>query len=576
MDREQDIFEQPAKVQNMNHVFDESSQNSTAATPQRRVRPAQSREGVRRSSSDAPAQSRNIRQLDGSAKTRTSAGSQVRKTRPADGEPVRRVRPADGSQPAKKTRPATSGQTVRKVRPAEEQTKQIRTASPSQPVKTRPVNAETTAKKVRAVEAETPAVKTPVPAKVNEAAPQKVNPQKAAPRRVAAEAPTENRTRQSVRTSSEAASSVRNKKSGKKKGGFKKFIIIYSAALLLILVVGWIVFSSFIGKYEKNQPSNMVASIAKDLSGGKAKSFLKSNSDQINCLENVDNIIDKCAANLEGKTISYIENSDYRADAPSYNLTADNQIVAKVTLEKSEKGSFGLYSWKLASLDVTSYLEDTLTYKIMAPEGATVTVNGTELTEKYRTTKAGVPAVLETASKYVSVPSYETYTVSGFTSTPTVSATSGGNTLDVSQTSDSFLCGSATPQSFIDSVSSLVDHAIDAWGRHFINYGGNLSAYILEDSDWYGYIFGSDTMDPIYTSFYEFESIADATFTEKSATNYIQYTPDCFTVDVKYQMQIDFTTDAMSDNNQKLDATWVFITQNDGQDWYIVDCIYKN
>ena len=321
----------------------------------------------------------------------------------------------------------------------------------------------------------------------------------------------------------------------------------------------------------------MVASITKELSGGKAKSFLKANSDQINCLENVDNIIDKCAENLDGKQISYIENSDYRADAPSYNLTADNQVVAKVTLEKSEKGAFGLYSWKIASLDVTSYLADTLTYKIMAPEGSDITVNGTELTDKYMTAKAGIPANLETASKYVDVPSFETYTVSGFTSVPTVTATSAdGATLDVSQTSDTFLCGSATSQSFIDSVSPLVEKAIDAWGRHFINYGGNLSAYIMEGSDWYGYIFGSDTMDPIYTSFYEFESIADAYFTEQSATNYIQYTPDCFTVDVKYQMQIDFTTDAMSDNNQKLDATWVFVTQNGGEDWYIVDCIYKS
>ena len=153
---------------------------------------------------------------------------------------------------------------------------------------------------------------------------------------------------------------------------------------------------------------------------------------------------------------------------------------------------------------------------------------------------------------------------------------SDGSDLAISQTSNAVVCGTTTTQDFINSVDGLVNRAIDAWGRHFINMGGNLSAYILEGCDYYGYIFGSDTMDPIYTAFYEFESIADYSFTEKSASNYIRYTDNCFTVDVKYQMQVDFTTDRMSDTNQKLDATWVVITRNGGEDWYIVDCIYKS
>ena len=167
--------------------------------------------------------------------------------------------------------------------------------------------------------------------------------------------------------------------------------------------------------------------------------------------------------------------------------------------------------------------------------------------------------------------------MSGFANQPQVVAKAAdGSDLGVSVTSDTIVCQSATSQEFIDSVDGLVNNAISAWGRHFINMGGNLRAYILEDCDYYGYIFGSDTMDPIYTAFYEFESIADYEFTEKSASNYIRYSSDCFTVDVKYQMRVDFTTDRMSDTNQKLDATWVFITQNGGQDWYIVDCIYKS
>ena len=362
----------------------------------------------------------------------------------------------------------------------------------------------------------------------------------------------------------------------KKKSKFGKFLLIYCAILAVILIVGLLIFNSFIKKYEDNQPSNMVAGIVEQLNSNPA-SYLKSNSEQIKCLENVDTIIEQSASQMEGKQLSFIENSEYRADAPSYNITADGAIVAKITLGKDEKGAFGLHGWKLTGLDVASYVPNTLSYKILVPEGATISINGTELTDAYKVKDAAVPESLQTAAKFVSVPTYETYQVSGFANQPQVSAKAAdGSDLGVSITSDAIVCGTTTSQEFIDSVDGLVNNAISAWGRHFINMGGNLRAYILEDCDYYGYIFGSDTMDPIYTAFYEFESIADYDFTEKNASNYIRYSNDCFTVDVKYQMRVDFTTDRMSDTNQKLNATWVFITQNGGQDWYIVDCIYKN
>lgn len=523
MDRENDLLEQSANRRNQGA--------QAASSAERRVRQVRPR-------------------TPGEAPSRTAQNA-ARPRRASAGErPIRSATQTNASAPRRSTASAPRAAAPSQV--------QGRTPSQASPRKVRPQENE-----------------------LRTTAPRQAQPRQVTPRQVSARGTS---TRQSVRSavdgqrsiSSRSTSAASGRGNKKNKSGFKKFLLIYCAILAVILIVGLIIFNSFIKKYEDNQPSNMVAGIVKQLSSNPT-SYLKSNSDQIKCLENVDTIIDESVAQMEGKQLSFIENSDYRAEAPSYNITADGTTVAKITLGKDSKGAFGLHSWKLTALDVASYVPNTLSYTILVPEGASISINGTELTDAYKTKDAAVPEILQTASKYVSVPTFETYKVSGFANKPEVVAKAAdGSDLGVSITSDTIVCQASTSQEFIDSVDGLVNNAISAWGRHFINMGGNLSAYILEDCDYYGYIFGSDTMDPIYTAFYEFESIADYEFTEKSASNYIRYSSDCFTVDVKYQMRVDFTTDRMSDTNQKLDATWVFITQNGGQDWYIVDCIYKS
>ena len=549
MDRENELFEQSENIQ------------SRSQQPERRVRqvrPRTSGESARPVQSNATRTSANtarpVRQSTGARPTRSSAQANTTAPRRTASAPTQ----VQGRTPVKAAPTQVQGRTPQQAAPRKvtSQDGTVRQATPRQ-------------------------------AAPRQATPRQTAPLQAAQRQVASRpaAAKSTSSRQAGRTTAggngrngsiRSASAVSGRGEKKQKSGFKKFLLIYCAVLAVILIVGLLIFNAFIKKYEDNQPSNMVAGIVKQLSSNPV-SYLKSNSDQIKCLENVDTIIEESAAQMHGKQISYIENSEYRADAPSYNITADGTIVAKVTLAKDAKGSFGLHGWKLSALDVASYVPDTLSYTILVPEGASISINGTELTDAYKIKDAAVPENLQVAAKYVSVPSFETYKVSGFTNQPQVVAKSAdGSDLGVSITSDTIVCQGTTSQDFIDSVDGLVNNAISAWGRHFINMGGNLSAYILEDCDYYGYIFGSDTMDPIYTAFYEFESIADYEFTEKKASNYIRYSDDCFTVDVKYQMRVDFTTDRMSDTNQKLDATWVFITKNGGQDWYIVDCIYKS
>lgn len=390
--------------------------------------------------------------------------------------------------------------------------------------------------------------------------------------------PSSNNPRRDSYETRDAQYNSRTSRNNKKKSGFtgfKKFLTIYSAALLVIVITVMIILSSFVKNYEKNQPSNLAADIAIELSNN-PKSYLEKHKDKINCLENVDAIIEKSAELIGENKVSFIENRNYRADAPSYDFTVDGNTVARVTFATDKKGAFGLNTWKINALEIAEFIPNTLSYTLLAPEGATITINDKPIGDTYKTLDAQIPEQLQTASKFVEVPSFVTYKVSGFTAAPNVKATdANGTELGTTITQDTIVVGATTTQEFIDSVKGRVDDAIENWAKHFISYGGDLSEYILDNCDWYAYIFGSDEINPIATSFYDYEYIGSIEFPVREATNYIKYNDHCFTVDVKYEMKVNFTSDTFHDENQKLNATWVWIYSDKAEQWYIVDCIYK-
>ncbi len=597
MDRENDIFNQPSKVQNMNFLFEEDADpinlDETQSLPaSRRTRQAESNgasvsRGRKVESGGTSQRQRQQRSASAQGSSNRSSQGRAPQNRSASQARTSQSRSSQGyAQNAQVPKVQNVAPMDDGLFETEEIFKNIRQAQPTNAenaraprnVAARPMNNKKNAASPRKAQ----------PKQINSSntqKPRKARPTEAQPRQVRAASGNASANRRSsqntdarrINRNTQNATASRGGRGGKKRSSkFKKFLIIYAAALLVILIVGMIIFGSFLKSLEKSQPSNIAKNVAENLVASKAPSFLKDNADAINCFGEPDDLIATFATNVEGvESLSFIENKDYRADAPSYNITADGNTVAKLTLKKSGSGSFGLSKWAIDKLDIADYM-DTASYEFLAPLGATITINGVELDEKYLTGEESIPQNLEIASKYVTIPSYMTYKVAGIAGTPEIKATdAAGAELTITATDNKYVIGSATDQAFIDSVSGLVDDAVQAWGKHFINMGGNLSAYMLEGSDWYSYIFGGPDMDPIYTAFYEFESIADYSFTEKGETNYIRYTKDCFTVDVNYKMQVDFNTDRMSDNNQKLDATWVFITQNDGQDWYLVDCIYK-
>ena len=355
----------------------------------------------------------------------------------------------------------------------------------------------------------------------------------------------------------------------RKKNKFKKGLLAYVALLVLILIVGSIMFSTYLGAYENSRPYKEAESLTKTFtSSDSLTKLLQENTDKTDVIGDVSAAISSCVTNASGKQISYVQNSDFRTDAPCYNITADGKVIAKVTLEKGSDKGWGFSGWQVSRIAISEYLPDTTTYKIMVPQGGTVYLNGEQLDSSY-IAETGAPKALKNIKQFLTtVPEYDTYSVS-LVSEPTVTAKDASGT-DLTMTqSDTTYAASSIDQTFIDSVSANVEATVEKFATYFIHMSYNLSAYLLPGTNYYIALFGDEDSYGIDTSLYNYEYISNYEFTTKEIKNYVKYSDECFSVDVKYHMQVDFSDEEFKDEDQDLDATWVFVYSNN--DWYLAD-----
>lgn len=380
----------------------------------------------------------------------------------------------------------------------------------------------------------------------------------------------------SARRPASSAARYRNNLFKKRKRKFRKYLLIYVAVLVVLLIIGCVIFSSYLASYEKSQPYHVAEKVVEAYqSQDGIVSFLNDNASKTGASDSIASVADSYATNIAGKKISYQENSDFRPDTPSYDIMADGSVVAKVTFaESSGSDSFAKSKWAIQNLNVLDYLPNAMTITVDAPEGALVTVNGKILDESY-IVSSGVPAILENSLKFLQeTPQFNTYQIAGLLSEPLVTVTdASGTVLQLTHTDNSYVASPAADQAFIDSVEDRVYDAIDNYATYFIHMSYDLANYIVYDSDLYSYIFGSDEMDPIATALYMFEDIESYEFTERSASNYVKYADDCFTVDIKYALDMRFTDPTYEDNNQNMDATWVFVIEPLDGSWCISEII---
>lgn len=349
---------------------------------------------------------------------------------------------------------------------------------------------------------------------------------------------------------------------------FKKGMIIYIGIAFVLLVIGFIWFYNFIASYEKSMPANKMKEVTTYFTADEIENFLSDYVTDENCFDSVDTVIDKFKTMIDGKEITYREDSTYRESEPVYLILADNEPVAKISMAK-EDSKIGFDRWAIEYVYVTNYLPDSQSIKISAPEGTKVLVNDKTVTDQYIIQENGTPSILVGVEEYLDeIPSTTVYEINGLLETPEVTAEDAdGNELEVFSGEGSYSVGYGADEEFIASVQDRIDTVIEAYGLYFINKSSALNGYLLPDSQL------AEDISLTVTGFYLNSKVTGYSFSSRDISNIVRYSENCFTCDIYYKLDMSFVSDAYHDDNQYANATWVFIKQNGN--WYLSYCQNK-
>lgn len=373
------------------------------------------------------------------------------------------------------------------------------------------------------------------------------------------------------------------------------YIILAVLLILLILFVFLYVRSSLV-TYEENQPDNFMEDLVQNLSKDENERVKVENlcfpAGSSSPYENAEEMKSQLNQTLRSADLTYeLDSNSYDSNAPVYRILADGEDLLHVQLytTKSEN-RMGILT--ITYLDVedivpaqggeTGSLQDDGTYKctVHAPSTYTVLLNGVELPADLQTGEAETLDEFQNFAQYTDLPEMVTYEISGLSYPPVVSAlndqgenaefTADDGTVDISYT---YTTGEAA-----EELGSQVDalNITETWSMLMTddlggaNHGiAQVRAYLIPGSylDNMAYDF-ANSVDIQFVSVHTLDEFAN-----ESVSNYIMYSPNCFSCDVYFEKIMSVYENA--DRTDVFNSRVYFVNVTDATiatpGWYMVD-----
>lgn len=210
---------------------------------------------------------------------------------------------------------------------------------------------------------------------------------------------------------------------------FGAALAIYAAVLLALILAGLAVFSEFIRNFELSRPEYAVE---KYISETLDERFFTEKMDErcpvdVGEFENPSVIVKNCCVKLlRGKELTYSKRVSQNGAV--YVVMADGSPLCTLTLETGDELSFGFSSYMVSGCELIDdyFAFETLSVTIKAPVGATVYLNGIEVSDEYLTGSEpyGGQSKFQAASDKPLM--LDVYTVSGLYSEPNAAVEADG------------------------------------------------------------------------------------------------------------------------------------------------------
>ncbi len=380
----------------------------------------------------------------------------------------------------------------------------------------------------------------------------------------------------------------------------KKKLPIYWISLgiyTLVLIILGAVFLRYTNKclirYEKAQPENamtdLLAEYEKMVNDGSLadKIDIPASSE----FDGQDVFTQKYMSTYDGvKEYTFEKNkSSYASESPMYDIYADGNYVAKVTLaSKNEKTIFGLLrvmDWEMAKIEPV-FSTGTHDYLISVPEGYKITVNGKDVSDSYKTGKEYMNPDYTNTAEYVSMPLTVEYKITGLANVPEIKVyaadgTEVGYKLDESGNVTLEADGVITeiPQERKDEAYKMAKTWEDFLTNDLSGESHGLAEirkYLIKDS--YYWKMATDYASGPDINFISDHTLADPAYSDIVVDNYVVYGENCYSCHISFNKNMILTRTGES-RVDSIDSTFYFVNYDDTDDgvdnphWAIVDMI---
>lgn len=352
---------------------------------------------------------------------------------------------------------------------------------------------------------------------------------------------------------------------------------IYAAVAGLLAacgIVALIVLWNFLAAFEKSQPDRLVKEIVSELNNGKNEYISDRVEGFLSEFEAGDKIKNDIINELSDGEWTYIKRMDmYTKENPVYQLNRNGKNAGTVRLKQSDKnGSFNMAEYKRDDIDII--MPDTRYYRITVPKGATVTVNGVELSDSYISEKEVECQDISNLKGITDMPGMTVYTVKGLVKKADIKAVGAVHKEELEmepekeeKTDEGVMCSNIT-FSFENNKELIADQterikeiskAYSLFANHAIGLG-ELSKYIIPSSPAYKY------MKMVADNDIWSIGRTEGDISGFEILNCQVYSDECFLCEVKFSYVVQTVV-----KKEQFDThvRYVFVRKND--DYYMAD-----
>lgn len=387
---------------------------------------------------------------------------------------------------------------------------------------------------------------------------------------------------------------------GRKKH-FPVFLCIYGVVLIVLAILAvklWDYTDDALVQYEASQPEYAMNAFIQDFRSRVSAGVLDERMafpPAQSAFEDPDTYRQDYLAGLQAASeITYaVDESLVSGSTPRYDILCDGAVRAKVQLKPVRArvllAILTVTDWEVdrvdAVYDVT--VED---YTITIPRGFTAYVNGTALTDEYRTGEHAPNPKYDYISQYVAMPVLLDYRIEGLAHRPLIEVSdSTGIMLDKSQDERGDLCFTYDEMERLlmrdipeDRYRQALEYA-QVWdsfsmgelGGRGNNYGvGTVRKYIIKDSYYWQ---ATSKQVGAAVGYVTKHTVGDPPYDNIEVTDYIPYTDDCYSCRVKMDKNIVLESGAKKVST--IDETIYIVCYDDSDDgidnprWLIADML---